>query len=133
MRAITRAQMGRAVWNSLETREGWWWSGPETAMPMTGLVGQVPHPRRLDIEMLAPEGHRATRPEPPDDLHRLFKHLVTQTGKRPPPAVSPPADNVFVQQTDWWIACDTASLMASDLDFLERTTGLEPATLTMAR
>src|SRR6266545_2479806 len=48
--------------------------------------------KHFDVEMLAPIGHRAARPQGPDDLHRLLEHLVAHAGKRPPSA-----NNVLVQ------------------------------------
>jgi hypothetical protein len=40
----------------------------------------------------APVGHRAARPQGPDDLHRLGQHLLAHAGKGPPSA-----DDVLVQ------------------------------------
>ncbi len=42
--------------------------------------------------MLARVGHRAARPQRPDDLNGLLEHLVAQPGKW-----SMPADYVFVE------------------------------------
>ena len=57
-----------------------------------GSVRQVPDLRGLDIEVPAAVGHRAARPQRPDDLDGLAEHLVPHRGEGPLPA-----DNVLVQ------------------------------------
>jgi len=57
-----------------------------------GGIRQVRDPGGFDVEMLAPVGHVAARPQRPDDLDGLAEHFVSHSGQRPLPA-----DDVLVE------------------------------------